>query len=74
MKQVFFVILSQRNCETIDAWFKELNKTVTNHATAEEEDYEMPYAANDGENTDDIEPQKVTSNEHKGLLEQLVRD
>ena len=34
----------------------------------------MPYAANDGENTDDIEPQKVTSNEHKGLLEQLVRD
>ncbi len=34
----------------------------------------MPDTANDGETTDDIEPQVVTSAEQENLLKQLVQD
>ena len=51
----------------MDNWSKELDEALTNYVTPEEEDYEMPDTVNDGETTDDIEPQEATTTSRKFL-------
>ncbi len=55
----------------MENWSKEFDETVTNYINPEDEDYEMPDTANDGDTT---EQQEVYSTVQGNLVKQLVQD